>query len=144
MRIVVTIVVVGLMMTLFVGVALAKDISCTGGLCKGTNGDDELIGTVLPDVMYGRDGIDFLAGQGGKDKLYGGGKHDFLIGGTGDDKMYGGKGSDTLNSVDSEAGSGASISGADYVNCGPGSQDEAYVDPSDTVVNCETVSTSES
>lgn len=82
----------------------------------GTEGDDDLVGTVDRDIINGFDGDDFLDGGAGSDNLHGGdgsdwltggrnneGERDLLDGGAGDDtliagygSLYGGAGDDTL------------------------------------------------
>ena len=55
------------------GVALAANvISCPGGLCEGTTGDDEMTGTSATDYMYAKEGNDTLRGLGAFDDLRGG------------------------------------------------------------------------
>ena len=62
-------------------------INISGGWKKyGTEGNDELVGGWLHDVIYG---------YGGDDRLWGGESFDYLDGGTGADEMHGGAGDDT-------------------------------------------------
>jgi hypothetical protein len=115
------------------GVALAKEIT-------GTRGSDDLEGTSRADKIWGLKGPDYIAGEQGSDDLYGGrGKdevrgaygHDYVDGGHGYDHLYGGRKNDWLKAVDGER---------DYVNCGFGHDDKAYVDEVDRVnKNCEDV-----
>src|SRR5215218_5918227 len=59
------------------GAALAANvIACTGGLCNGTSGDDEMTGTSGIDDMYAKEGNDTLRGGPGNDDLDGGGGND--------------------------------------------------------------------
>ncbi|MEG4318478.1 MULTISPECIES: CARDB domain-containing protein [unclassified Microcoleus] len=80
----------------------------------GTSGNDNLVGSFEPDVIYGLTGNDTIGGMGETDTLYGnkdddvingnqandliiGGKgNDLLLGGKGNDQIYGDIGNDTL------------------------------------------------
>ena len=62
---------------------------------KGTNGNDNLVGTSANDTIYGYAGNDTLKGGSGNDIIYGDNGNDTLDGGLGADKLYGGDGSDT-------------------------------------------------
>ena len=80
----------------------------------GTSGNDNLVGSFEPDVIYGLTGNDTIGGIGETDTLYGnedddvingnqandliiGGKgNDLLLGGKGNDQIYGDIGNDTL------------------------------------------------
>lgn len=69
------------------GVALAANpIACSGGLCNGTTGDDEMTGTSDTDYMYANEGNDTLRGLGAFDDLRGGPGNDDLDGGGGNDQ----------------------------------------------------------
>jgi Ca2+-binding RTX toxin-like protein len=69
------------------GVALAANpISCPGGLCEGTTGDDEMTGTSGTDYIYAKEGNDTLRGLGAFDDLRGGPDNDDLDGGGGSDQ----------------------------------------------------------
>lgn len=72
---------------------------------SATEGDDNVIGTNLPDtldglggndIVNGADGNDSLIGNAGNDILNGGGDNDSLIGGAGNDNLTGGDGQDTF------------------------------------------------
>ncbi len=74
-------------------------------MTKGTatQGNDQLFGDTLADVLsgldgddklYGLAGNDILSGGGGADELYGGEGSDTLQGGSGNDRLYGDRGSD--------------------------------------------------
>lgn len=65
-------------------------------------GDDELIGKVGNDLLYGGDGNDTLNGGAGDDDLYGGQGDDTLNGGEGDDNLYGNQGDDLITGGDGE------------------------------------------
>jgi Ca2+-binding RTX toxin-like protein len=91
-----------------VGAVTAGDYSFVGGgspppgsePVTGTDGDDDLVGTAVADVLGGGMGNDKATGAGGGDWLYGGEGNDTLDGGTGIDSLRGGEGSD-LYIVDS-------------------------------------------
>ena len=102
---------------------LDQQFRCQGHVAKivGTNGDDELSGTMDADVIVGRggddkidggpgrdlvcgdadqprgnDGNDRVIGGAGSDRIAGGGGKDSLIGATGNDILAGGTGDDRL------------------------------------------------
>ena len=62
----------------------------------GTNGDDDMHGWNLGDVMLGRGGNDVMQGLGGDDTMGGGAGNDLMLGGAGDDSILGGRGNDLL------------------------------------------------
>ena len=115
------------------GVALAKEITGTGGSddLEGTNRGDKIWGLKGPDYIAGEGGSDDLYGGRGKDEVRGAGGYDYAAGGHGHDHLYGGRKNDWLEAVDGEG---------DRVNCGYGHHDKAYVDAIDRVnKNCEDV-----
>jgi Ca2+-binding RTX toxin-like protein len=121
----------------FAGVADAR-AQVKGKTFVGTNQGDNISGTVGMDTFYGLGRGDTLTGLAGNDVLYGGdgfdtlygnGEDDHLYGGRGSDHMYGGPGLDILLAADGYP---------DVVNCGNG-DDDAWVDSSDRVTNCEFV-----
>jgi len=85
-----------------VGAVAASDYSFVGGSppppdsepVTGTDGDDNLLGTAVADVLGGGKGNDSAAGAGGNDWLYGGDGNDTLEGGGGIDSLKGGAGND--------------------------------------------------
>jgi Ca2+-binding RTX toxin-like protein len=121
------------------------------GLVGGA-GNDNIVGTAAGEGLIGNAGMDCLAGHGGDDRLsgglgndelgdgagndsvHGGPEWDAILGGAGNDSLYGDDGDDYIVAADGEV---------DYVDCGPGSFDEAYVDEIDKVVNCENVGVAE-
>ena len=115
------------------GVVLAKNVT-------GTNGGNELNGTKKADKIRGLGGSDYINGREAADELYGGsgkdkvqGKRgrDYINGGRQYDDLFGGRGNDTIKTKDGNK---------DYINCGAGANDTAYVDRSlDSWVNCEDV-----
>lgn len=60
------------------------------------DGDDEIIGTANPDLLFGGEGNDTINGGGGNDTQHGGKGDDLLIGGNGDDVLVGDFDNDTL------------------------------------------------
>lgn len=62
----------------------------------GTTGNNNLVGTLWAERMYGGAGNDVLSAGGGNDTLYGGSGSDTLYGGAGSDLLYGGAGLDYL------------------------------------------------
>jgi Ca2+-binding RTX toxin-like protein len=86
-RVVLLLTTVCLGMLLAGGAALAANaISCPGGLCNGTTGDDEMTGTSGTDYLYAKEGNDTLRGLGAFDDLRGGPGNDDLDGGRGNDQ----------------------------------------------------------
>jgi Ca2+-binding RTX toxin-like protein len=107
------------------GVALAKDI-------RGTFKQDNLLGTLQMDRIYGLGAADTISGRAGNDDCYGGSGadeircgagNDRIDGGFGEDDLFGGPDNDTILAADGQF---------DYVNCGTG-DDTAYVDEIDDV-----------
>jgi Ca2+-binding RTX toxin-like protein len=115
------------------GMVLAKNITGTNGLneLNGTNRADKIRGLGGQDYINGREAADELYGGRGKDKVRGQGGRDHINGGSHTDDLFGGRGNDTIKAKDGYK---------DYVNCGAGVNDTAYVDTDlDTLVNCEDV-----
>ena len=106
------------------------------------NGADKVVGSTVPNRLYGRDGNDTLKGGGSNDRLYGGNDRDSLFGeagndslngdagddtidgGTGTDTIYGGAGNDTINVRDGQK---------DTVYCGAGDYDIVTHDTIDEI-----------
>jgi serralysin len=63
----------------------------------GGNGNDNITGNQVGNLLEGRKGNDFLDGQQGDDTLNGGEGDDTLKGGGGFDTLIGGQGADTFN-----------------------------------------------
>ncbi len=93
-----------------------------------TPGPDSLTGDGGPNGLYGGGGRDAISGLGGDDRLFGGDARDTIDGGPGRDQMYGEAGDDSLAAFDNEP---------DLVDCGASLDDDAQVDPTDTVIGCE-------
>jgi Ca2+-binding RTX toxin-like protein len=109
------------------GIALAATfIQCTGDVCWGTSGPDDMCGTSNRDVVYGRGGFDVILADGGDpggrwgapggpcggeiqagtggddvihDVIHGGGGPDSIYDEVGNDVVYGGDGDDSVNFV---------------------------------------------
>jgi len=115
------------------GVVLAKNVTGTNGVneLKGTNKADKIRGLGGSDYINGRAAADELYGGRGKDEVRGQRGRDYISGGRVTDDLFGGRGNDTIKAKDGYK---------DYVNCGAGANDKAYVDADlDTWVNCEDV-----
>ena len=67
-----------------------------GGLL-GLAGNDNITGSVSPEIINGNQGDDFILGQGGADTLYGGQNNDTLDGGDDDDLLFGDKDNDRID-----------------------------------------------
>jgi hemolysin type calcium-binding protein len=67
-----------------------------GGLTKGTEKRDIVVGTTGPNTIKALGGNDLVCGAGGKDRVYGGAGKDRLLGQAGADKLYGQAGRDQL------------------------------------------------
>jgi Ca2+-binding RTX toxin-like protein len=114
-------VVVAALLLLAGGIALAKEIRCKGGPCRGTSRADSIVGSVRRDVIVAKAGNDqvvagrgsdevrggpgddnILFGEDGNDKLLGGDGIDNLVGGAGRDSVFGGLGNDRLQGNDGD------------------------------------------
>ncbi|SKB13580.1 hypothetical protein PL11201_520101 [Planktothrix sp. PCC 11201] len=67
-----------------------------GGLL-GLAGNDNITGSVSPEIINGNQGDDLILGQGGADTLYGGQNNDTLDGGDDDDLLFGNKENDLID-----------------------------------------------
>lgn len=116
---------------------------------KGVDGRDRMDGLAGSDKISGGKGRDLLRGGSGADTLGGGNFHDELRGGVGNDKLSGGSGNDLMFGGPGKdrllGGPGNDILRAngdgnrDFVDCGKGTSDRAFVDARDVVTRCETV-----
>jgi RTX calcium-binding nonapeptide repeat (4 copies) len=81
------------------GVAVAAIIDCpmAGGPCVGTNNNDTLNGSSMPDEMRALKGQDTLNAGPELDTLNGGRGNDTLRGETNNDSLRGDLGNDTMN-----------------------------------------------
>ena len=129
------------------GVALAQDgvrkVCDTN--CRGTAGDDYLIGTAKPNSIRGLQGADLVQGKAGGDTLYGGPGGDAIYGANGQDKVYadpgndyvdGGAGEDHINAGAGDDTIAAKDGFEDQIYCGTGF-DRIYVDRIDVLHDCE-------
>jgi Ca2+-binding RTX toxin-like protein len=119
----------------------ADNLDESGGSANDTNS------------LYGEGGRDHIDGSRGDDYINGGSGRDTINGGAGDDEIVGGKGADILfgdggNDYISHgeyAGSSSPDYKMDYINCGKGKADTAYLnvyydaDSLPEVNNCENV-----
>jgi Ca2+-binding RTX toxin-like protein len=117
-----------------------------GDRLEGGYGADLLIGgsfqqdpaTEIDDRLLGGPGPDELRGGPGRDSLSGSMGNDVLRGGTGEDSFYGGPGNDRIfASGDPTDDQGRAAH--DFVACGGGRHDVAFVDRRDRVSGCEAV-----
>jgi Ca2+-binding RTX toxin-like protein len=124
----------GLGVLLLGGVALADTID-------GTSEADDLVGTDKDDVIHASGGKDYVSGLAGPDVLYAGAGNDTVVGREGNDHIYGNAGSDTLfGNEGNDTINSAGDEVQDFVKCGFGNKDTAYVDRIDYVKEtCENV-----
>lgn len=90
---------------------------------------DEIHGTRGPEVLRGTPTDDLIFGYGGVDTIYGGAGDDLIDPGSGKDVVDAGPGNDWIRAFDGHR---------DVIDCGSG-HDTAFVDPIDTVINCEEI-----
>jgi len=125
-----------LLATALAGVAWAATL-------VGTDEPDKLGGTPNNDNISGFGGNDRISGREGDDYTKGGGGNDYINGRPGDDHIIPGPGADGFT----KGGRGNDIMEADdgrhdYVECGSGRNDRAYIDVrpvGDDFGNCEYV-----
>ena len=140
------------------GPALARDIACVGGRCRGTAASDVITGSDRRDVVFAGNGFDNVRTGFGNDELRGeagdesGGDRALLFGDEGDDRIFGGFGDDKMEGEEGndtlvggpdddfiDAAAGESPGSVDTVNCGTG-VDEVLANASDQVAaDCEQV-----
>ena len=70
--------------------------SAYSNVMRGTNGNDNLVGTQGNDLIIGNGGDDKVEALKGNDCIYGGDGNDRLNGNHGDDTIYGGNGNDDI------------------------------------------------
>jgi Ca2+-binding RTX toxin-like protein len=102
----------------------------------GTNGHDELLGTLRADKMYGKGGDDAVQGRRGEDLIYGGYGDDWETGDEGDDNLYDRHGSDYVYGNEGDDYINTKDGKRDHVNCGSG-RDTFTTDGIDVVRRCE-------
>ena len=120
-----------------IAVSLAAGTGGGAGEDDALSGIEDVVATPGPDSLSGDDGAnglfggagrDDINGLGGDDRLFGGDARDTIDGGAGRDQLFGENGDDSLAAFDNEA---------DNVDCGASLDDDAQVDPTDTVTGCE-------
>jgi Ca2+-binding RTX toxin-like protein len=143
-------VVVGLLLALTAGVALARDITGTSSseTLRGTDNADTISGRGGNDKISGRGGNDELRGNDGTDRVYGMAGNDnvaggfgnelILRGGPGDDTVRGNAGSDRMTGdTGDDTIRAVGDTKQDFINCGEDADgqdvDTAYVNGQDTV-----------
>jgi hypothetical protein len=97
----------------------------------GGASNDTLVGDGGPNTLIGGPGVNTLDGGAGDDEIQGGDDRDVITGGPGNDRLFGAGDDDSINAFD------PSTPDADIVSCGPSLDDDAQVDASDTVTECE-------
>ena len=85
---------------------------------------DRIYGLGAADVILAKAGNDDCYGGSGADEIRCGAGNDRVDGGFGEDDLFGGPANDTILAADGKV---------DYVNCGLGDNDTAYVDEEDDV-----------
>lgn len=131
-----------LVLTLAAGTAFAVNKMCPHN-CRGTGGDDRLVGSARGNTIHALDGGDRVLGRGGDDALKGGDGRDEVFGqedndrvkgSFGRDRIYGGPGDDLVRGGTAhQTNDGA----RDVLDCGDGT-DTVYFTPGvDVIQNCE-------
>ncbi len=140
--------VVGLLMALTAGVAVAATINGTSGddTLRGTEEADEITGFRGDDSISGRQGDDRIMAGPGNDEVFGDRGGDTIKGRTGADELQGGRGNDDIS-----AGNDMQT---DFVFCGRGTDvariqvddlvdgevsGESLLNGVNTVTSCETI-----
>lgn len=80
---------------LVAGTAFAVNKMCPDN-CRGTSGDDRLVGSSRANTIYAEDGNDRVLGRGGEDALKGGDGRDSVYGQDGNDRVKGSAGMDEV------------------------------------------------
>jgi Ca2+-binding RTX toxin-like protein len=132
----VLIMVLGLLVTLAAGAALAAQVTCPtgGGSCYGTSGNDFITGTNFADDIYG---------YAGNDTIHPGKGSDWVFPSTGDDRIVlplGSGGKDYVSGWDGDDHIDIwDLDHYDTANCGRGN-DTVHADSPDSIRNdCENV-----
>lgn len=86
--------IVGCVLGLVAGGALAASIQCGGGYCGGTNSADTMTGTLGFDEIHAQSGQDTIYGKDGGDALYGEADADLIEGHGEADAIHGQYGND--------------------------------------------------
>jgi Ca2+-binding RTX toxin-like protein len=134
-------------------VAYAAVIVCHGGTCNGTDKADTIIGSLLPEAIYGKGGDDTITDVATtgvsvaepNDIIRGNAGNDTItdnLDPTDLDRVYGNGGNDTIDVHDAVQVvvpiQGINTPLQDWVDCGDGN-DTVKVNTADIVKNCETV-----
>jgi Ca2+-binding RTX toxin-like protein len=123
---------------LVAGAAFAVNKVCPDD-CRGTAGDDRLVGSPRANTIFAEDGNDRVLGRGGEDALKGGGGRDEVYGqegndrvkgGAGVDRVYGGPGDDLVRGGTPERPDDGA---RDVLDCGDGTDTVYYVKGQDVV-----------
>jgi len=147
-RVTLAVALMGVLLLLLAGTALARSISCNDNPCIGTNRSDTMRGTNARDNMSGRGGNDQMSGGGNSDTMRGGDGADVMRGESGRDRINGDSGNDTINGgpfgdrIVAGTGSDSVVgeNGADHIDIRDGEQDSVrcgngrdtvVVDPAD-------------
>ena len=123
---------------LVAGAAFAVSKVCPDN-CRGTAGDDRLVGSPRANTIYAEDGNDRVLGRGGEDALKGGDGRDEVYGQEGNDRVkgsagmdrvYGGPGDDLVRGGTPERPDDGT---RDVLDCGDGTDTVYYVEGQDVV-----------
>ena len=68
-------------------------------MIEGSFDDDIIIGTNLPDLIFGYGGDDIISGEKGNDCIFGGEGDDIIFGNEGNDNLTGGEGNDIIKGL---------------------------------------------
>ena len=127
---------------LVAGTAFAVNKMCPDN-CRGTSGDDRLVGSSRANTIYaedgngrvlGRGGEDALKGGDGRDEVYGQEGNDRVKGSAGMDEVYGGPGDDLVRGGTVERPNDGA---RDVLDCGEGTDTAYFVEGQDTAIGCE-------
>ena len=133
---------VGMVLVLAGGVALAATVDCTAGAaeCVGTPGPDTINGAPDSDDMYGLAGADRMSGNDGEDYVQGDRGADRLFGGDDADSLWGGAHKDDDGPLDDSDDVVRGGPGADYIWSGfarQGSVDRVFGEEGNDTVEAE-------
>ncbi len=123
---------------LVVGTAFAVSKTCPDN-CRGTAGDDRLVGSARANTIYAESGNDRVLGRGGGDALKGGDGRDEVFGGDGNDRVKGSAGMDEVSGGPGDdlvrGGTPArpNDGARDVLDCGEGTDTVYYVEGQDVV-----------
>jgi len=102
---------------------------------QGTSGDDVLIGSENPDLIFGLSGNDLIDGKDSHDCIFAGEGNDVIYGSDGHDTIRGGFGGDILKGqLGSDVLYGGN--GSDIIDGGE-DRDGCYDDSDEIIINCE-------